>query len=282
MNRLWALQILYWRALFIRLFRDSPIMPVLDSCPGQTLDSSTSCGSEPMACDKLVILHHDHIGSLCVSDHCNAGPEPAKVGALFASASTSKKTNAPSEGVSGGSIPIHRSCQSNPQRGNRWSDTKLVLCNLTITVGPRPSPKASFWHVKQVDLAWDDLGLGARIGILPSSGSCTIGVASDSGGCTDSHLNSPALRIELSTPNRIPRFEPSVHQKVRYVNHILMQTSRELHTLRLYLGDLRSSTHNASAADKLVVILPALPKLQYSHDFRFNYCAIPRARSLLP
>lgn len=55
-----------------------------------------------MACDKLVILHRVHIGSLCVSNHTNAGPEIAKVGALFASAGTSKKTNAPSEGVSGG------------------------------------------------------------------------------------------------------------------------------------------------------------------------------------
>jgi hypothetical protein len=80
-----------------------------------------------MAYDKLVILHHDHLGSLCVSNHSNPGPEPAKVSALFASASTSKKTIAPSEGVSGGSILIHRSCQSNPQRGNRWSNTKLVL-----------------------------------------------------------------------------------------------------------------------------------------------------------
>jgi hypothetical protein len=107
MNRLWALQILYGRAsgpsLFIRLFRDNLMMPVHGLCSVQTLDSSTSCGSEPMAYDKLVILHYDHIGSLCVSNRSSAGPEPAKVGALFASASTSEKTNAPSEGVSGGS-----------------------------------------------------------------------------------------------------------------------------------------------------------------------------------
>jgi hypothetical protein len=101
---------------------------------------------------------------------------------------------------------------------------------LTNTVDPRPSPlKASFWNVKQVDPAWDDLGLRARIGILPSPqvrAPC-IGVGSklsDSGGCTDRHhLNSgQVLRIELNCllvcPNQIPGFEPSIHQKARYVN----------------------------------------------------------------
>ena len=95
---------------------------------------------------------------------------------------------------------------------------------LTNTDGPRPSPlKASFWHVKQVDPAWDDLGLRARIGILPSSGSCTIGVAKDSGSYTDCHLNSQCP-LNYLRPNQIPGFEPSTHQKARYVNIYLMQT----------------------------------------------------------
>lgn len=75
MNRLWVLQILYWRplglhlaSLFMKLFRDNPMMPVLDMYSVQTLESSTSCGSEPMAYDNLVILRHGHIGSLCVSN----------------------------------------------------------------------------------------------------------------------------------------------------------------------------------------------------------------------
>ena len=79
-------------------------MPVLDLCSVQALDSGTSYGSEPVAYDKLVILHH--IGSLCVSTHSNTGPEPAKASALFPSASTGMKANALSEGVSEGSIPV--------------------------------------------------------------------------------------------------------------------------------------------------------------------------------
>ena len=197
MNRLWALQILYWRAsgpsLFIGLFRDNLMMPVLGLCSVQTLDSSTSCGSEPMAYDKLVILHYGHIGSLCVSPlwrwsrasqksvHSSLVQVPVRRPMLRVRECQEVQR----------SIPIYRSRQSNPQRGNRWSIPKPVL-------GPTPMAQrhleeASFWHVKQVDPAWDDLGSRARIGILLSSGSCTIGVAIDSGGCTDWPFKQPGF-----------------------------------------------------------------------------------------
>jgi hypothetical protein len=120
---------------------------------------------------------------------------------------------------------------------------------LTNAVGPRPSPlEASFWHVKQVDPAWDDLGSRARVGILPSSSSCAIGVASDSGGCTDRHLNSQGLRIELPALQPDSSFRAECPSEGEVCKHMLMQTLARppysfVHTSETlgYFGALRTT-----------------------------------------
>lgn len=50
----------------------------------------------------------------------------------------------------------------------------------------------------------------------------------------------------------------------------------DLHTLRLYLGDSSPACSESAADDLLLVILLALPKLQYSHGFQFNTVRYPR------
>ena len=130
------------------------MMLVLDPCSAQTLDSGTNRGSEPMAqaCDPQP-------RTLRISFQSNVGPKPAKVGALLASTSPSKKSDVQLE--SGALIIIHPLCQSNP---NTEMDGQMPTF---FDKHSWPRAISFFWHVKRVVQACEGVfGSRARVGTL--------------------------------------------------------------------------------------------------------------------